>query len=162
MTSGEPVRVPFSFFVERSVRPGPSDFRKVLGRASAAWDDLETMLRGGFGLKARIHFMYGGRYGWALRFERHGRLVAAMYANRGRLNVQMILNRAQVNAALAMGLPAHVAGALKAAKDYPEGRWLFIPVRSRREARDLQSIVSLKVSLPGAAGKHIQGEHHDS
>ncbi len=144
MTSGDPVRVPFSFFVERNVRPGPADIRRVLGRACAAWDDLETMLRGGFGLKARIHFMYGGRSGWALRFERHGRLVAAMYPNRGRLSVQIILNRAQVNTAMAMGLPAHVAGALEAAKDYPEGRWLFVPVKSRADARGLQRILALK------------------
>lgn len=149
MTKSEkPARAPFSFFAERSVRPRPADFRTVLGRACAAWDDLETMLRREFGLKARIHFMYGGRYGWALRFERYGHLVAAMYPNRGRLSVQIILNRAQVNTALAVSLPTHVAGALKAAKDYPEGRWLFIPVRSRKDAAQLHPIAALKMSRP--------------
>jgi hypothetical protein len=94
--------------------------------------------------------MYGQRYGWALRFERDGRLIAAMYPNRGRFVVQVILNRAQVASAQAMKLPAHVDRALKSARPYPKERWLFIPVRSRKEARELQGILTLKLSRPGA------------
>jgi hypothetical protein len=139
------VRPPFSFFVERKVRPGLAGYRKILGSAGQPWDDLATMLTEAFGLKAKIHFMYGEKYGWALRFERYGRLVAAMYPNRGRLYVQIILNRAQVNAAMAMSLPPHVSAALNVARDYPEGRWLFIPVRSRKQAGELHSIFALKM-----------------
>jgi hypothetical protein len=156
------VRAPFSYYVERAARPSVTGIRKVLGRACAPWDDLESMLRETFGLKAKIHYMYGERYGWALRFERHGRLAAAMYPNRGHLRVQIILNPEQVHAALAMSLPPHVAAALKGAKDYPEGRWLFIPVRSRKEAREVQPIVALKFPLPGVAGKHSEGGSHVS
>ncbi len=140
-------RPPLSYFLERTSRPSGTDFRKILGRAGAAWDDLESMLTELFGLKAKIHYMYGERYGWALRFERHGRLAAAMYPNRGHLSVQIILNPAQVNAALAAGLPPHVAGALKAARKYPEGRWLFVPIQSRKDARELQPIVALKMGV---------------
>jgi hypothetical protein len=143
------VRSPFSFFVERKVRPGLAGYRNVLGRAGVAWDDVATMLTETFGLKPKIHFMYGARYGWALRFERSRRLVAAMYPNRGRLYVQIILNRVQVTTAMAMSLPRHVAMALDVARDYPEGRWLFIPVRSRKQARELHSIMALKMSAPG-------------
>jgi hypothetical protein len=37
---------------------------------------------------------------------------------------------------------------LGAAKDYPEGRWLFIPVRSRKSAQELRSLIALKMSRP--------------
>jgi len=92
--------------------------------------------------------MYGERYGWALRFRRGGRLVVAMYPSQGRLTVQIVLGRAQVAAASAMQLPASVSRVLEAAKDYPEGRWLFIPVRSRKSAADLLVLISLKMSRP--------------
>ncbi len=143
-------RAPISYFVDRRERPSLEDFRRILGRVCVSWGDLESMLTESFGLRARVHYMYGERYGWALRFERYGRLVVAMYPNRGRLSVQIILNRAQVNAALAMSLPAHVSGALEVAKDYPEGRWLFVPVKSRTDARGLQPILALKMPVPDA------------
>jgi hypothetical protein len=142
------VRPPFSVFVDKTVRPSLAGYRKILGRTGAAWNDVAAMLTETFGLKAKIHFMYGDRYGWALRFERSGRLVAAMYPNRSHLFVQIILNRAQVSTAMTMRLPPHVSTALEVAKDYPEGRWLFIAVRSRKEAGELRTIIALKMSRP--------------
>ena len=116
-----------------------------MGKARAPWDELEGHLAKVHGLTGSLHFMYGERYGWALRFERRGRLVVAMYPNRGHLTVQVILNRAQVAAATSMGLPPAIVRALQRAKDYPEGRWLFIPVASLKDARDLRTLVALKL-----------------
>jgi hypothetical protein len=92
--------------------------------------------------------MYGAKYGWALRFRRGGRIIVAMYPNRGTLTVQIILGKAQVAAARAIGLPSRVLKVLEAAKDYPEGRWLFIPVKSRKAARELRSLIGLKLGRP--------------
>jgi len=68
-----------------------------------------------------------------------------MYPNRGHLTVQVILNRTQVAAATSMGLPSTIARALQAATDYPEGRWLFIPVASPSTARELKTLIALKL-----------------
>lgn len=138
------VRPPFSAFFDREDAPSPASMRKVLGRASAAWDDLVAHLADTYGFKGASRYMYGDRYGWALRFDHAGRLILAMYPNRGRLTVQIILNRAQVNAAEAMRLPARVVAALKAAKPYPRERWLFIPVTSRASVRELHTVIALK------------------
>jgi hypothetical protein len=145
-----PVQPPYSAFVDRAHAPEPAAVRKVLARASAAWDYLAAHLAATYGLRSEIHFMYGERYGWALRFDHGGRLVLAMYPNRGRLAVQVVLNRAQVDAAERMRLPEHVVAALKAAKPYPKERWLFIPVRSRADAGELHSVIALKAGRPTA------------
>jgi hypothetical protein len=42
---------------------------------------------------------------------------------------------------------SHLEG-LEAAKDYPEGRWLFIPVKSRKAARELRVLIGLKLPRP--------------
>jgi hypothetical protein len=106
---------------------------------------------GTYGLKSAFHFMYGERYGWALRFHRSGRLILAMYPNRGYMTVQIILGRAQVALASAMPLPPFIVKVLEAAKDYPEGKWLFIPVRSGKRARELRNLIALKISRQGTA-----------
>jgi Protein of unknown function (DUF3788) len=108
--------------------------------------------------------MYGKRYGWALRFERGGRLAVAMYPNREHLTVQIILNRTQVAAATSLALPPAIARALHAATDYPEGRWLFIPVASLKTARELKTLIALKLGawnpesrVSGSACRRPQG-----
>ena len=143
-----PVRAPFSCFGDRAREPDRASVRKALAGARAAWDDLEAHMEETYKLKGEFHFMYGERYGWALRFHRGGRLVTAMYPNMGHLTVQIILGRAQIEEAAAMALPRRIGKVLEAAKDYPEGRWLFVPVDSVSGAKELRSLVALKMSRP--------------
>lgn len=142
------LRTAFSFFVDRTQEPSHRSVSQVLGQARPAWHDLETHLAESYGLKGSLYFMYGAKYGWALRFRRGGRTIVGMYSNRGFLTVQIILGRAQVAAAKAIGLPARVSKVLEAAKNYPEGRWLFIPVKSRKAARELTVLIGLKLPRP--------------
>jgi hypothetical protein len=139
-------RAPYSCFTDRSHEPSRLTVRRALAEARAAWDDLEAHLAEAHALRGSFLFMYGERYGWAQRFDRGGRLVLAMYPGRGHLTVQIILSRAQIASAIEMGMPAHVWRALDAAKDHPEGRWLFIRVRSVRSANALRSLIALKLA----------------
>lgn len=154
----------FSGFTNRAHEPGRRAAMQILARARAAWDDLETHLAETYSLRGSFYFMYGERYGWALRFRRAGRTMIAMYPNRSLVTVQIILNNAQVAAARAMGLPTRVLAVLESAKDYPEGRWLFIPVKSLVAARELRALVALKLLRPkrGRASGDAQRETRSS
>lgn len=143
---------PVSCFTQEAHEPGRRAVRAALAGARTAWDDLEGHVAETHRLTGSFHFMYGEPYGWALRFARSGRLVLAMYPNRGYLTVQIILSRAQVAAGIEVGMPSHAWKALDAARDYPEGRWLFIRVRSPRSARQLRPLIALKLGRPKAAG----------
>ena len=139
-------RPPFSYFVSRTEIPTGASVKTILSRAREGWVDLVTYLREAYNLSGELHFMYGQRYGWALRFRRSTRLILAMYPNRGCFTVQIILGQHQVKPAFTMGLSAHVLKVLRAAHAYPEGRWLFIPVKSVRIARELRPLIALKIS----------------
>jgi hypothetical protein len=101
-------RAPFSCFVDRTREPNLASVRKTLAGARPAWDDLEAHLAETYGLKGSFHFMYGDRYGWALRFHKSGRFILAMYPNRGHFTVQIVLGRAQVAVATEMELPTFI------------------------------------------------------
>ena len=133
-------------FVDRTREPSIASVRRALGKARAPWDELEEHLAKVHGLTGSLHFMYGERYGWAFRFERRGRLVAAMYPNRRYLTVQIILNRTQVSIASTTRLSPAVARVFESATDHPEGRWLFFRVSSIRTARELKPLFDLKLS----------------
>jgi len=140
------LRAPFSYFAVRTQKPSGASIYRVLSQARLAWDDLVEHVEETYGLKGSLHFMYGQRYGWALRFQRGSRLVLALYPNQSCLTVQIILGSAQVEAATTMGLPSRVLAVLDSAKKYTEGRWLFIPVRSVANARELRSLIALKIT----------------
>ena len=143
-------RAPYSCFTDRTREPGRMTVRRALAETRAAWDCLEGHLAEAHGLRGSLHFMYAERYGWALRFDRGSRLVLAMYPGRGHVTVQIILSRAQIASAIEMGMPSHAWKAFDAATDYPEGRWLFIRVRSLRSAEALRPLIALKLARPKA------------
>ncbi len=151
MSTTAPVRPPFGAFTEKARRPKVAAYRRALARALAAWDDLAGHLAESYHATGHLDWMYGERYGWALRFRKGGRFVTALYPNRGKFFAQVVLGRAQVAAASAMALPRSVAKVFKAAKDYPEGRWLFVPVKSVRDALDLRPLLALKLARPARA-----------
>ncbi len=148
MSTAAERRVPHGCFVDRKHEPTSTSIRTALGKAATAWDDLVTHVADTYALTASLRFMYGSRYGWALRFEQRGRLALAVYPNHGYLTLQVILNQAQVAVAHSMKLAPVVVRALASATDYPEGRWLFVPVKSRKAAEELRSLIALKLGRP--------------
>jgi len=149
----------YSCFVDRSLKPTLEDVRTALGKACDAWDEMEAHLSDAYGLKGSLHFLYGRRYGWALRFERAGKLALAMYPNHNRITVQVILGRAQVAQATGIRLPSRVLKALSSSKPYPNERWLFVALSSRQGAREMRSLLKLKLSRtasPSVAGRGPQ------
>ncbi len=143
-------RPAFSGFTEKAKRPTLAAFDRVLGRARSAWTGLIGFL-GEQRVAGKLEWMYGARFGWALRFRKAGRFVTALYPNRGKLFAQVVLGPAQVAAARRMHLPPRVAKVFAAAKDYPEGRWLFVPVQSVKDALDLRPLLALKLARPAKA-----------
>lgn len=148
MSTTAPTRPPFGAFTEKARRPTETAFRKALARALAAWDDLLAHLAETYHLTGSLEWMYGEHFGWALRFRKGGRFVTALYPNRGKFFAQVVLGKAHVAAASALALAPSVAEVLAAAKDYPEGRWLFVPVKTVKGARELRPLIALKLSRP--------------
>ena len=141
-------RPPFGAFTTKGQRPTEAAYRKALARALAAWDDLLGHLAADYNLEGKLEWMYGEHFGWALRFRKGGRFITALYPNRGKFFAQVVLGKAQVEAATKAGLPASVHKVFAAAKDYPEGRWLFVPVKTLKGARELQPLLALKLAKP--------------
>ena len=151
MSTTTPTRPPFGAFTTKARRPTEAACRKVLARARAAWDNLLGHLAETHHLAGKLEWMYGERYGWALRFRKGGRFVTAVYPNRGRFFAQVVLGKSQVALAKKAGLPASVRKVFAAAKDYPEGRWLFVPVRSLKGARELRPLLAITLAPPAKA-----------
>ena len=119
-----------------------------LWRNAPLWRDFTKPNQGphpGNALIKNFKFLYGKTYGWALRFRIKGQVLTSLYPTQGGFTAQVNLSPEAVEQAQGMGLGRNVQQAIERANPYPEGRWLFIPVESEEDVRDVQRLLTLRV-----------------
>ena len=80
---------------------------------------------------------------WVKRLA--GEIGAAWIAQRAPESVaQIVLGNAQVEQALALELGEAVGTLLRETPQFHDGRWLFIPVRTARDAVDVKQLLQVK------------------
>ena len=132
-------------FIDKNHSPTEADIAAAIGPMLPLWKTLIQFIRDTYAVQEDFRFLYGKTHGWALRFRVKGKLLTALYPTQSGFTVQIILGPTQVTRAMAMGLPSRVMKVLLAAKPWPEGRWLFIPVTSVADMRDIQQLLALRV-----------------
>jgi len=134
----------YSAFADRRREPTAIEILELLGPMAKAWEAFGQHLRETYAVQEDLKFMYGMKYGWALRFRRRGNLLTALYPASGAFVVQVILGGAALEQAECSELGKHARQAIEAAKPYPEGKWLFVRVDSRTDIQDARKLVALK------------------
>jgi hypothetical protein len=135
-------------FTDKSRMPFAADLKASVRSKLLIWEDLarfgeETCRREG------EWKFYGKNYGWALRYRKAGKAFMSLYPGKDGLTVQVILTDEQVARARAFDLSDKVRTLMEGAHPYPEGRWLFIPITSRRGADEVKRLLAVKSGRPG-------------
>jgi hypothetical protein len=135
----------YGAFTDKKHQPTEAEIQASIGSQRSAWQELIRFIRENYPADEDFKFLYGKQYGWALRFRIRGQLLTSLYPADEGFTVQINLGPAAVEQAQGMKLGDNVQGAIARATPYPEGRWLFIPVRSADEVRDIQRLLALRV-----------------
>jgi len=128
---------------DQGAPPTRATVRELVGPAAPLWDRLcervETM-------GARGSFTWDGpKYGWSVKYSRAGRPFVTLSPSEGGFKALVILGGAQVEEFPALPLGPHVRGIFEAARQYPDGRWLLIPVESPADVADILTILATKL-----------------
>jgi hypothetical protein len=137
----------FGIFTDKKNQPTIAEFYRMLDGKLTIWEELIKFIREKYPAQEDIKFMYGQKYGWALRFRIKERLLVALYPLKNDFTVQIILNTGAIQQAQKMKLGKNVRQTIEHAKPYPEGRWLFIPVKSKKDIRDIQQLLDLRTGI---------------
>ena len=132
-------------FTDKKYQPAEDEILKVIGPKLSTWQELIRFIRENYPSDEDFRFLYGKKYGWALRFRIRGQLLTSLYPAEGGFTVQINLSQAAIERALGMELGQNVREVIARANPYPEGRWLFIPVRSPDDIRDIHQLLALRV-----------------
>ena len=136
-------------FTDKKHNPTEKEIRKAIGPMLSIWQELIYFIRENYIVQEDFKFLYGKKYGWALRFRINGKLLTSLYPTRNGFTVQINLSPAAIEQVQLMNLGKNVHDAIARAKPYPEGRWLFIPVGSKNDITDIQHLIALRSETKG-------------
>lgn len=132
-------------FTEKENRPTEAQVLEAVGSKSSLWHDLIRAVRDGYPVQEDFKFLYGKAYGWALRFRIKGQLLVSLFPTQGGFMAQVNLSPVAIEKALRMKMSENVQQAISRATPYPEGRWLFIPIETEQDFKDVMQLVALRV-----------------
>jgi hypothetical protein len=132
-------------FTDKSHRPTEAEILEAIGPRLSTWEELIRFVREKYRVQEEFKFLYGPKYGWGLRFSTKGKLLTSLYPVQGGFTVQIILRPEAVEKAQRMKMGRNVKRAIARAKPWPKERWLFIPVESKKDFRDIQRLLALRV-----------------
>jgi hypothetical protein len=130
-------------FIEKDRRPKRKDVESSLGAKFDLFGQLTAFMDEAYQMKGE--WTYGGKnYGWNIWYGKSGKTPLNLFPQKGHPVAQVVLGMEQVEKASALTLGAHVKDVYSRAPQFHDGRWLYIPVRTKRDVIDNQALIQLK------------------
>ena len=134
------------YFIDRGHQPSLEEIRFALGSRYPLWERLTRFIETNYQIGGQWSFWGPAKSGWNLRYRRRGKALVALYPQEKRLIAQVVLGKAQAKRALGLKLGEQVSVMLREAPQLHDGRWLFIPVLNKADARDVEQLLLVKMS----------------
>ena len=130
-------------FCDKDRKPSPRQISQALGARKPLWDRLLKFIASNYQIPPDLS--YGGKnYGWNLWYRKSGKTLVSLYPQDTHLVAQIVLGSAQAEQAMALNLGKNVRQVIEAAPQLHDGRWLFIKVRTERDAKDVEALLQIK------------------
>jgi hypothetical protein len=114
-----------------------------LGSAARLWRELTEGIADRYGIEP-ILVAASGTHGPELKYRKGGRTLVSLSPGEGGFTALVVLGAEETQRAFELELGSRARRILEDARQYHDGRWLFVPVTSRRDVRDVTSLVALK------------------
>lgn len=130
------------YFTDKNTKPNDNDVIQILGISKNNWDLILEHLTVELKLKGEYKF-YGVNYGWAVRFNKSGRSVIALYPGKDSFTVQLILNENQVYFALKKSSQPQTLKLIEETEPIHEGKWIFTKVDKETDLKDIIKLANI-------------------
>ncbi|MDH5448349.1 MAG: DUF3788 domain-containing protein [Candidatus Bathyarchaeota archaeon] len=137
-----------SYFTDPKHQPTPEEIRSALGSCFPLWERLTIFIEKSYRIEGTWSTWGPAKSGWNLRYRRNGKSLTALHPQRERILAQIVLGKAQAERALQLELGEKISRMLQEAPQLRDGRWLFIPVTSESDAKDVEKLLLTKMRPP--------------
>lgn len=139
--------MPISAFTDKERQPTARQISLALGPRRPLWQALDRFINDTYGIPGELS--YGGKkYGWNVWYRRSGKSLVSLYPQKGHFIAEVVLGKDQAEKCTSLKLGKNVRQVMEKAPQLHDGRWLYIRVRSRRDARDIEQILRIKKPPP--------------
>jgi hypothetical protein len=130
-------------FLEKEHRPTGKEIKLALGKRYGIFQTLLDAMKRNYQLEGEWN--YGGKnYGWNLRFRKSGKTLLNLFPHDGFPVALVVLGTEQVEKSRSLKLSKNVKDVFAKALQFFDGRWLYVPVKTAKDAKDIQALIALK------------------
>jgi hypothetical protein len=137
-----------SCFTDPKHQPTLEEIRSALGSCFPLWERLTDFIETTYRIDGVWSTWGPAKSGWNLRYRRKGKSLTALHPQQERILVQIVLGKAQAERALQLQLGEKISTMLQETPQLRDGRWLFIPVTSESDAKDVEKLLLAKMRPP--------------
>lgn len=130
-------------FTEKENKPDVSEVLETLAFKKPFWDILVEYMMNSIKAKAEWKF-YGRNYGWALRFKKDGKSLAALYPSQNKLTIQIILDCDQVKRALELIKSDEIKEIIAKTEEIHEGKWIYIQIEDEIILEEVKKLIDIR------------------
>ena len=130
-------------FTDKEHQPTMRAVLTVIGYKRRLWQNLTKFIANNYQVRGEFKF-YGKNYGWAVRYRKGGKALVSLYPGKESFTAQIVLGQKGAKEALNLQLGRNVRKTIQEAREFPEGRWLFIKVGSDQDLQDVQELMAVK------------------
>jgi len=125
--------------------PDDHETRALVGRRVPIWSALVDYLSLGYDHEP-VFSIEGKDHAWCFRYRRGGKTLVTLYPRRDDFTVLVVLGRDEVPAAKEIidRQSARVRTAFDEARQFPDGRWLWIKPAFRNDVDSIAALLALK------------------
>ncbi len=130
-------------FTEKENIPDISQVLDTLASKKPFWNTLTDYMINSIKAKPEWKF-YGRNYGWALRFKKQGKSLAALYPSEDKLIIQIILDADQVKQALE-AIESHVLkDIIIRTEEIHEGKWIYTEIEDQEILKEVKKLIYIR------------------
>ena len=140
----------FERMLDKEHVPTWEEISNYLGReALKAWNDIVSFIDTNYNHMPETVFG-GKKYGWEIRYRRSGKSLCTLHPEKGAFTILIVLGKKETEQALASlnEFSPDIANLISSAKQYHDGRWLWIRVLNKDNLDDIKGLLKIKKKPP--------------
>ena len=131
-------------FSDKDNQPTMKEIYMIMGAKQQLWVNLVEYIEESYHIKGVPS--YGGRkYGWELGFRKGSTPLLFAFPQKDGSTVQIVLGKKQVEVAPRLNLGKNVGTTFENARQFHDGRWLYIKVETEQDIDDIKKLLRAKV-----------------
>lgn len=125
-------------------KPTEKDFLSLIGPKAGLWEELRKFLADNYGGHQPELSVGKKERDWTIRYRRSGKTLVTLMPEQGGFCVLVVLGKDEVEKARQAKLNPMVQDVFEKAKQYHDGRWLWIRPRMKGDLESVKALLAVK------------------